>query len=143
MSLFFEHGYLRPAGSGFRELAGGEAPDDDLLAFDPFDVLGGFAVKIRADGGRGGAFHRDAFDGHGERGGEVFAEAGLLREHVAAGGEDERMAVAEEQHWRSIGEDVALDRVQRDLLARLRFLVEGKHEVADDGDIFKPLVRIS
>ena len=46
--LFFQHGDLRPAGSGFGELACGEAPDDELLAFDPVGVLGGLAVEARA-----------------------------------------------------------------------------------------------
>ena len=96
--LLLQHGDLRPAGGAFREFSGGEAPDDELLALDPGSVLGGLAVEIRADCSSGGAFDRDTFDRHTERCGEVFTEAGLLREHVAAGGEDERVAVAEEQH---------------------------------------------
>ena len=67
----------------------------------PVSVLGGFAVEVRTDGSGCRAFDGDAFDGHTECGGEVFAEAGLLREHIAAGGKDERVAVAEEQHRNS------------------------------------------
>ena len=77
--LLFQHRNFRPAGGGFRELAGGKAPDDELLALDPVGVLGGLAVEIRADCSSGGAFDRDAFDAHSERGGEVFAQAGFLR----------------------------------------------------------------
>ena len=57
---FFHLGDLRPAGGGFREFAGGEAPDDELLALDQVSVLGGFAVEIRADGRSCRAFDRDA-----------------------------------------------------------------------------------
>ena len=78
--LLFQHGDLRPAGGGFGELTGGEAPDDELLALDPFGVLCCFAIEVRANGCRGGAFDRDALDGHADGGGEVFAEAGLFRE---------------------------------------------------------------
>ena len=53
---------------------------------------------------------------------------------------DERVAVAEEEYRRSVREDVAIDRVQRDLLAWLGLLVEGKHEVADDGNL--PVFRL-
>ena len=77
--LLLQHWYFRPAGGGLGELAGGEAPDDELLALDPVGVLGGFAVEVRADCGSSGAFDRDAFDAHSERGGEVFAQAGFLR----------------------------------------------------------------
>ena len=131
--LLFQHGDFRPAGGGFGELARGEAPDDEFLALDPVGVFGGLAVKIRANGGCGRAFDCDAFDGHAERGGEVFTKAGLLCEHVSAGGEDERVAVAKQENRRGVGEDITLDRMQRDLLARFRLFVEGEHEVADDG----------
>ena len=47
--LLFQHGYLRPAGGGFGEFAGGEAPDDELLALDPIGILGGLAVEVRAE----------------------------------------------------------------------------------------------
>ena len=96
--LLFQHRNFRPAGGAFREFSGGEAPNDELLAFDPVGILGGFAIEVRADCGCSGAFDRDAFDRHSERGSEIFAEAGLLREHVAARGEDERVAVTEDQH---------------------------------------------
>ena len=48
-SCFFSTG-LWPAGSGFGELAGGEAPDDDLLALDPVGIIDCLAVEVRADG---------------------------------------------------------------------------------------------
>ena len=44
--LLFRHRDDDPAGGGFRELAGGEAPDDDLLALDPGGILGGLAVIL-------------------------------------------------------------------------------------------------
>ena len=43
--LLFQHRNFRPAGGGFGELAGGEAPDDELLALDPVGVLGGLASQ--------------------------------------------------------------------------------------------------
>ncbi len=46
-----------PAGSGLGEFAGGEAPDDDLLAFDPVSVLGVLEVEVRADDGGNTALH--------------------------------------------------------------------------------------
>ena len=61
-----------------------------LLALDPVGIFGDLVVEVCVDGCRGGAFDRDAFDRHVERGGEVFTEAGLLREHVAASGKDNR-----------------------------------------------------
>ena len=44
-----------PARGGFGKLTSGEAPDDDLLVFDPGGILRGFAVEVHADSGRGGA----------------------------------------------------------------------------------------
>ena len=68
------------------------------ISENPVGVLGGLAEEARAEGCSSGAPDRDAFDGHPKCGGEVFTEAGLLREHIAAGGEDERVAVVEEQY---------------------------------------------
>jgi len=51
---------MAPAGSGFDELVGGEAPDDEFLALDP---AGGFAVEVCADRCRGGSFDRSMNSG--------------------------------------------------------------------------------
>ena len=64
--LLFRHGDDNPAGSGSGELASGEAPDDDLLSFDPGGILGGLAVEVRADDSGYASLHADAVDRHGK-----------------------------------------------------------------------------
>ena len=57
--------------------------DDGFLAIDPFRSLNGFAVEVRSDNRCCGTLHRDAFDRHGERGSEVFAEDRQLLQAVS------------------------------------------------------------